>query len=128
MFAQAAPPGAHLLDVSGSLGNVRAWATRAANGTVRIVLINEYTAQSRTVRVRIPGRHGAGTLERLQAPAISARTGVTLGGQTYGSATTTGTLAGPSTVADLSKTAGGYAVKLPPASAAMLTLPAPPRA
>lgn len=31
-FAEAAPPGSSLLRVSGSLGNVRAWATRAPEG------------------------------------------------------------------------------------------------
>ena len=33
MFAQAAPAGARLLKTSGTLGNVRAWATRATDGT-----------------------------------------------------------------------------------------------
>ncbi|HKO29314.1 MAG TPA: glycosyl hydrolase family 79 C-terminal domain-containing protein [Solirubrobacteraceae bacterium] len=122
MFAQAAPPGARLLGISGSLGNVRAWATRAPNGTVHVVLINDYTARSRTVAVRIPGVRGAATLERLIGRGITARTGVTLGGQTYGRATTTGLLAGDSTLASVTKRGGGYVVRLPRASAAMLTI------
>jgi hypothetical protein len=122
MFAQAAPAGARLLDVSGSLGNVRAWATRAPNGAIHVVLINEYTAQSRTVAVRIPGVRGPATLERLKGRGITARAGVTLGGQTYGSATTTGVLAGRSTLVDVRKTGAGYVVTLPRASAAMLTI------
>ena len=128
MFAQAAPPGARLLKTSGSLGNLKAWATRAPDGTVHVVLINEDTAQSRTVAVRLPGVNGTATLERLEAAGVSARTGVTLGGQTYGTDTTTGTLAGRSTVASVAPTRRGYVVKLPRASAAMLTLDAPPPA
>jgi hypothetical protein len=122
MFAQAAPAGTRLLDVSGALGKVRPWATREANGTVHVVLINEYTTQSRTVSVRIPGIHGTATLTRLLGTGISARTGVTLGGQTYGSATTTGTLSGHSALVQVRKTGSGYVVTLPRASAAMLTI------
>jgi hypothetical protein len=121
MFAQAAPPGARLLHVSRSLGSVKPWATRAPDGTVHVVLINEDTARSRTVAVRLPGVNGNATLERLEAPGVSARTGVTLGGQTYGTDTTTGALAGSSTVASVAPTRRGYVVKLPRASAAMLT-------
>jgi Glycosyl hydrolase family 79 C-terminal beta domain len=126
MFAQAAPPGSRLLRVSGAAGNVRAWATRAPDGTVHVVLINEYTAQLRTVIVRIPGASGPATLQRLRGKGIGATTGVTLGGQTFGTATTTGLLAGHSSASSVRPVNGGYAVKLPKASAALLTLPAAP--
>jgi hypothetical protein len=122
MFAQAAPPGASLLDASGALGNVRPWATRAPNGTVHVVLINEDTSRSHTVAVRIPAVHGTATLTRLLGPSVSATTGVTLGGQTYGSDTTTGTLAGHSTAIAVRKTGLGYVVTVPAGSAAMLTI------
>jgi len=138
MFAQAAPPGSRLLRLSGSLGAVKAWATRAPDGSLRVALINEYTAQARTVAVRIPGVRATGTLERLQAPGLSARTGVTLGGQTFGTdkaaapdggaLTTTGVLAGRSSVTRVSKTSRGYVVRMPAASAALLTLSGPPPA
>jgi hypothetical protein len=126
MFAQAVPPGARLLSLSGSLGKVKAWATRAPDGTIHVVLINEYTAQSRTVAVRIAGAQGPARLERLRAKGISATTGVTLGGQTFGTETNTGTLAGRSTIASVPKSNGAYVVRVPRASAAMLTLAAPP--
>ena len=126
MFAQAAPPGAELLKVSGARDNVRAWATRAPDGSTRVVLINDYTTRSRTVAVRIAGAGGPATLERLRSRGLTARTGVTLGGQTFGTATTTGTLAGRSTVTTVKATQGAYVLSLPRASAAMLTLPAPP--
>ncbi|MBV9337267.1 MAG: hypothetical protein JO243_15400, partial [Solirubrobacterales bacterium] len=126
MFAQAAPPGARLLRLSGALGKVRSWATRAPDGTTRVVLINEYATHSRTVAVRIAGARPLATLERLRAKSVTATTGVTLGGQTFGTATATGTLAGRSTITAVKPIAGAFVVRLPPASAALLTLPVPP--
>ncbi len=122
MFAQAAPAGAHLLHTSGALGNVRAWATRAPDGTIHVVLINDYTAQSRTIAVRIPGATGTATLERLRARGVSARTGVTLGGQGFGTSTTTGLLSRPSNATTVTPANGDYSVTLPRSSAAMLTI------
>jgi len=121
MFAQAAPAGSHLLETSGALGNVRAWATRAPDGTIHVVLIND-TARSRTVAVRIPGATGPATLARLQAPGITARTGVSLGGQSFGTTTATGLLSGPSDATTVKRANGDYVVSLPRASAAMLTI------
>jgi Glycosyl hydrolase family 79 C-terminal beta domain len=122
MFAQAAPPGARLLRVSGRSGSVKAWATGAPDGTIRVVLINEDTAGSHTVTVHIGGARGSATLERLEGPGLSSRTGVTIGGQTFGADTRTGTLAGHSKLAMVVPTNGAYVVKLPRASAAMLTI------
>jgi Glycosyl hydrolase family 79 C-terminal beta domain len=126
MFAQAAPAGSSLLRLSGSLGDVHAWATRAPDGTVHIVLINEDTARSHSVAIRIAGAAGPATLERLRAPGVGARTGVTLGGQTFGTATTTGTETGRPALATVTPGNGAYAVTVPKASAAMLTLTPPP--
>jgi hypothetical protein len=122
MFAQAAPAGSTLLRWSGSLGNVRAWATRAPDGTIHVVLINDDTARSHAVTVRIPGVQGSATLELLRGKGVTATTGVTLGGQSYGTATSTGTLAGRSDVSTATSTGGAYQVQLPQASAAMLTV------
>jgi Glycosyl hydrolase family 79 C-terminal beta domain len=124
MFAQAAPAGARLLSLAGSAGShVAAWATRAPDGQIRVVLINDSAGQ-RAVTVRVPAGSGVAALERLQAPSVHARTGVTLGGRTFGAATTTGQLAAP--VPDsVTPTGGGYSVSLPATSAAMLTLSPP---
>jgi hypothetical protein len=100
---------------------VDVWATRAPDGHVRVVLTNRGT-RAQDVKVRVPAAHGVGTLERLQAPNVHATSGVTLGGQSFGSATTTGLLAGPSSVAAVKPNSGGYVVSLPATSAAMLTL------
>jgi hypothetical protein len=125
MFAEAAPPGSRLLALAGSPGaHVTAWATRATNGQIRVVLIND-GAQTRVVAVRPPPRAGAATLERLQAPSVHANTGVTLGGQSFGTLTDTGALAGAVPTASVASAAGDYRVAVPGTSAAMLTFTAP---
>ncbi len=124
MFSQAAPAGSHLLQISGASGTtlLRAWATRARNGRIRVVLINDDGARSRTVAIHVSGASGVATLERLQAPSLVATRGVKLGGQTFGAHTTTGLLRGRLHTVKLASTAGQYLVHLPAASAVMLTL------
>jgi hypothetical protein len=126
MFAQAAPPGSRLLRLSGapSPAGLNVWATRAPDGTVRVVVINDSTSQSRAATVNIPGEGVTATLERLQAPSASATSGVTLGGQSFGPETGTGVLAGPQALIAVKPVGTAYTVTLPAASAALLTLPA----
>ena len=121
MFAQAAPPGSRLVKATSSNPAVRAWATRAADGTVRIMLINDDTASAQRLDVEVSGATGTATLERLLAPSATATSGVTLGGQTFGE-TRTGQLAGRAVQATVRSAGSGYPVALPPASAALLTL------
>jgi hypothetical protein len=121
MFAQAAPAGSRLLQLAWQPpAGVRAWATRARDGHVRIVLINRGSG-SHTVRVRIPSMRGRATLERLEAPSVQATSGVTLGGQSFGSDTTTGRLAGRRQHLTVAPASGSYTVALPGYSAALLT-------
>jgi hypothetical protein len=123
MFAQAAPPGSRLLKLSGAPGNdVNAWATRAPDGDVRVVLINDSTSDGSTVTVRLPALGGPAALSRLQAPNAQANQGVTLAGQSFGSETTTGLLAGQSTLAVVKPVDGSYVITVPAASAALLTV------
>ncbi len=125
MFVQSAPPGSRLLRLSGTPGaGVKVWATRATDGSVRVVLINDSTSHASTVTVRAPSPSGTATLERLQAISASATQGVTLNGQSFGQETGTGLLAGPSGLTYVKPAAAGYAVTLPAASAALLSLPA----
>jgi hypothetical protein len=122
MFAQAAPAGARLLELSGpSRAGVKVWATRAPSGRVHVVLINKHLSVGQTVRLRILGVSGAARIEQLRAPSIVAEGGVTLGGQTFGAETTTGQLAGHAQTTTLSPSSGIYVVHIPPASATMLT-------
>ncbi len=126
MFAQAAPPGSRLLSASfsprGSSG-LQAWATRAVDGTIRVVVIND-GSHTRALAVHAPeATAGAsGTIERLQAPSLSASGGVTLGGQRFAPDTTTGLLAGPRRALTVTPSRGNYAFSVPAGSAAMLTI------
>jgi hypothetical protein len=92
-----------------------------------VVLINDSLRRATAVLVRGP-RASAGsvaTLERLLAPGASATGGVTLAGQRFGSETVTGTLRGRARSLTMTPAKGGYRVRLPAASAAMLTMPDP---
>jgi hypothetical protein len=127
MFAQAAPPGSRLLRVSpAGVGRLEVWATRALDGTTRVVVINE-SSRARVVAVRAAAAEpavAAGSLELLQAPSLSARQDVTLGGQGYGASTATGLLAGAARVRTVARSARGYVFRVPAGSAALLTLAA----
>ena len=120
MFAQAAPARARLLAVSGPIPSAaRVWATRASDGTVRTVVIND-GSRPETITLHLPSS-GRVVLERLLAPSVTARAGITLGGQTFGPETTTGLLAGTPAAPTLTPRHGVYSVTMPPASAAILT-------
>jgi hypothetical protein len=105
LFAQAAPPGSLMLTTTPAAGPVKAWATRAPDGTVRVVLINADLHGGQTVEIAGSGLSATATLERLLAPAASATRGVILTRPRFAIAPTR-----------------RYAVTLPPASAALLTL------
>jgi hypothetical protein len=125
MFAQAFPPGAQLLNVSAPSGPTKVWATKAADGTIHVIVINQDTANEHDVAVTVPGQTATGTVESLTAPSISATSGVELGGQTFGRESTTGTLTTP-TQSPSTPTSSVYTIDAPAASAQMLTIPPPP--
>lgn len=121
MFARAAPPGSRLLDVAGRRPvQMRVWATRGKDGAVRVVLINQDAKFGHVVAVRVPGRSSSASLVRLQAPGLSVRDDVTLGGRSFGAATDTGTLEPRPQPVDFA--GGRYIVTLPAASAALLSV------
>jgi Glycosyl hydrolase family 79 C-terminal beta domain len=121
MFAQAAPPGSHLLQVTGAGGGVVPWATRAPDGVDRVLLVNDNTRDGRVLDIRVPRATGPAIVERLQAPSLLAHDHVTLGGQGFGSSTTTGLLSGRSDASSLKPRRGAYVVQVPAASAVLLT-------
>ena len=124
MFAQAFPAGAQLLQTTGAGGTgspVKVWATQGGDGAVRVTLINKDPSAEHDISLSVSGATVAGSLETLQAPSVSATDGVTLGGQTFGDETTTGTLPTPSTT-PVAPVAGVYTVPLPAGSAALLTI------
>jgi hypothetical protein len=125
-FAQAAPAGSRLLRIGGAGGTgLKVWATSAPDHKIRVVLINKNRSGERTTTLRIPGASGAATVARLEAPGLSAKHGVTFGGQSFGTSTDSGVLAGKQRAESIAPTGGSYAVKVPAASAVLLTLSAP---
>jgi hypothetical protein len=121
LFAQAAPAGARLLKVAATRNpGLKIWAARAPDGTINVVVINEGTRVG-VIALRAPaGARGPGTLERLQAPSLTATRRVTLAGQTFGAAT--GLPVGRPRTATVAPRVGRYVFRVPAASAAMLTL------
>jgi hypothetical protein len=122
LFSQVFPPGAQLLPVNvNPSGLVKVWATRSKDFQTRVVLINKDPTTSYTVQVQVPGFTSQAQLERLEAPTVFSTDGVTLGGQTFGDETTTGSLPGTQQTETVNPVLGNYTVTLPPASAAVLT-------
>jgi hypothetical protein len=121
LFAQAFPPGAQLLQTSTPGGPLKVWATRAADGTIRVVLINKDPANSQEVQLQVPGAASGATLEQLQAPSVTATSGVTLGGQSFGDQTTTGLLPGSPQLLPEFPFLGSYSITVPAGSAVLLT-------
>lgn len=125
LFARAAPPGSRLLNVEATgTSAVRAWATRARDGTERLLLINADPDLPHVAQIAgaTPNPAALGTLERLSAASAYATSGVALAGQTF--APTSGRLGGPHQVTRVRARRGHFKVTLPAASAALLTIPA----
>jgi Glycosyl hydrolase family 79 C-terminal beta domain len=125
LFARAVPAGSRLLATTQRRDEaLRAWATEDRRGTLRVVLINTSAGRAQTVGLRLPATGRTATLERLLAPRLSAKTGITLGGQTYGPTTDTGQLSGRLRTALVHPLDRRYVVRLGPASAAVLVVSA----
>ncbi len=125
LFAQAAPPGSRLLHLTGVAGTrgLSVWATRAIDGTVRVVLINKSATTDHAIALRPPaGLRAAAAIERLTASSVHAHRGITIGGRTYGARTTTGRLA-PLRATTVTRRGPAFAISLPRASAALITIP-----
>jgi hypothetical protein len=125
LFAQAAPAGSRLLHLTGTVtGPTRAWATRAPDGRIRVLVINTRSQAAATIIVHAHAGAGAATVQTLRAGGLLARSGITLGGQTLGAQTYSGRFAGRAQIASVTPTHGAYHLRLAPASATLLTLPA----
>jgi hypothetical protein len=125
LFAQAAPPGSRLLHISAPApAGVKVWATRGTDGRIRVVVINKRLAQPVTIELHVPAAQGPATVLALRAPSVRATSGVTLGGQTFGAQTSTGLPTGRLQSSTLAPSGSAYSVRVPPATATMLTLAA----
>jgi hypothetical protein len=128
MFGQAVPPGARMVALSrSSTAQIQAWATQASDGTIRVLLMNLGGGQH-TVAVNAGAASAPGTLERLEGSSLTTKYGITLGGQTFGSETSTGRMSGRRQTFTIKPGGGDYVVTLPALSAAMLTIAAPAHA
>src|SRR6185312_4072435 len=76
-FAQAAPRGSRLVPVTVA-GNdrVRAWATIARDGTVRIALTTAVDARSVRVRIAVGAGRPCATVRVTGAPSLAAADGI----------------------------------------------------
>jgi hypothetical protein len=120
MFARAFPAGARLLSVQSSSG-LTVWATRGPGDHLHVVLINQSPQEGFAVRVTVPGPATPLTSQALRAPSLGAVSGITLDGESFGSATTTGTLPPNPHPTRVSPVLGSYLVTVPAASALMLS-------
>jgi hypothetical protein len=125
IFAEAAPAGAHLLSLTGTTtGAIRAWASRAPDGTDRVVVINTRArGAAEQFGVTVPHATATATLTALSAPGLTATAGITLGGQSFGASTATGLLTGAPVAPSVLPADGRYRFEVPPASAVLLTVP-----
>ena len=119
MFAQGFPAGGRLLTVHAPAGPVKVWATRGPDARTRVTLINKDSRPHR-VELQLPPTGGPAQLEWLTAPGVTATSGVTLGGRTFGADTSTGVLGAPRTH-PIAQLFGWYSIELPADSVALLT-------
>jgi hypothetical protein len=118
LFVHTLGPGAELVPTrvhATRPAHLKAWAVRVRGDVVHVLLIDKGAAPIR-VALRLPATGGA-TVQRLLAPSISARMGVTLGGQWLGSAAT---WTGTPRRGTLRRTRSGYLITLPRHSAALI--------
>ncbi len=123
LFNRTLGPGAQLLPVrlqaKPSL-HVSAWLVRLNDGTAHVLLIDE-SRKSVRVDVRLPAA-GHATVQRLLAPSVSARSGVTLAGQRL---SRDGSWLGSPSEPKIAPARRGYWLTVRRESAALLTVPGP---
>lgn len=135
LFAQFIQNGAGLIAANAATAPATAsfYASRDSAGALRVLAINKSLTSAVTATVSFSNLSGkyqnSGSLILLLAPAVSATTGLTLGGQSYG---TDGSVVGVLSPASVPGTNGSFAWQIPPASAGLFTLdlqtPVPPTA
>ena len=104
---------------------VHVWATSDRSGHARIVVINKDQHASGDAVISVSDGSGPGTLERLTAPSLDAKTGIALGGLSVPDGTTDGRLTGTPVSETVTPRGHSYRFNVPPASAALLTVSIP---
>ena len=101
--------------------NAHIWVMRSGK-KLRVVVVNKDLRRAGTVRFTVPGSQRGARLARLTAPSLTARTGITLGGQSIATPTYDGALQGSPVESAIRPKRGVYSFTLPRASAALLTI------
>jgi hypothetical protein len=124
LFAEAAGHGSRLLPTHVTTDSgVRAWATLTRSGGLRVVAVNPSPAKAARVTVALRGaRARPAVLRLLRARGLRARHGVSLGGRAIGA---DGRLHGRDRAAPVVPIAGRYVIRLPAASAGLLSTASP---
>lgn len=120
-FSLAVPAGATPVTatVAPATPTLHAWASLGPDGKTRLALLSLDAATGGTVTVQAPSASGA-TLTRLHAPAADAKSGLTLGGQTW-DASTDGTPQGTTAAEPVIFDQGSATIALPPLDAVVVT-------
>jgi hypothetical protein len=122
LFDRAVPNGARLMRVAQRRSDpVKVWATRDAVRAVRVAVINKDPRHPHVVSLKLPRGLGSGTLERLLAPTLASRSGVTFAGQSFEAGAFDGRLHGAVRSTRVARRGRIYRFRLPAASAALLT-------
>jgi hypothetical protein len=121
LFDRAVPNGARLLRVAQRRADtVKVWATRDRTRTVRVAVINKDPRRAKVVSLKLPRGLHAGTLERLIAPTLASRSGVTFAGQSFERGPFDGRLHGAVRRTRVKPRGRVYRLRLAAASAALL--------
>jgi hypothetical protein len=102
---------------------VHVWATADRRGHARVVVINKSLRRRGDAVLTVRDSLGRAGLERLTAPSLGATTGIALGGRAVPDYTTDGRLTGRPVRATITPHGHTYRFAMPPASAALLTVP-----
>jgi len=124
LFARTLGPGAQLVPVRRQAGrspHLKVWAVKVSPGTLHVLLLNK-GPQPLRIGLELPAT-GAATVQRLIAPSVSARSGVTLGGQHLDAQ---GRWTGRPADQMVTPRAHRYLLALRPYSAALVTVPLAP--
>jgi hypothetical protein len=121
LFARSLGPSPRLVRVrvhAPAAPSLGAWAVRSGRDTLHVLIDNE-GRRPVSAALHVPAT-GRATVERLLAPAVTARAGETLGGRRLGA---DGRWQGPGVAATVASSgARGYRVEVPARSAALVSL------
>ena len=106
---------------SNSRTTSREAAVQMPDGSVRVAIVNPSPATPAEVTLRVPSSHGQASVQWLTGPSLASTSGVTLAGAGVGS---DGTWR-PHPATPVETTSAGAHIRVPPATAALVTIAGP---